>query len=151
MLGEKTAWNRCEQKHSRLFHYRRYLGCGECFTSNGCDSHSFSTIVFHLKGISLEQIHRGSYLYADLTELPRKLRTLDLWNNRIQQSVIFFGQIPPNLIYVEFHLIGGGNRIDELRGTSTENAKKLGKLFPGHFVEAYSYRMRKFCPVNPHA
>ncbi|KNH06501.1 leucine-rich repeat [Perkinsela sp. CCAP 1560/4] len=68
---------------------------------------------------------------VDLTELPRKLRTLDLWDNRIRQYVVFFGQLPPNLIYVEFHLIGGGNRIGELRGTSTENAKKLGKLFPG--------------------
>ena len=59
------------------------------------------------------------------------LEPIDLWDNRIQQSVIFFGQLPPNLIYVNFYFVAGNNLIGELRSTSTENAKKLGKLFPG--------------------
>ena len=58
------------------------------------------------------------------------LEPIDLWDNRIQQSVIFFGQLPPNLIYVKFYFVAGNNLIGELRSTSTENAKKLGKLFP---------------------
>ncbi|KNH05387.1 hypothetical protein XU18_3558 [Perkinsela sp. CCAP 1560/4] len=39
---------------------------------------------------------------VELTELPRKLRTLDLWDNCIRQSVIFFGNLQPNSIYICF-------------------------------------------------
>ncbi|KNH06503.1 hypothetical protein XU18_2638 [Perkinsela sp. CCAP 1560/4] len=68
---------------------------------------------------------------VDLTELPRTLRILSLWDNRIRQSVILFGQLPPNLMYVEFHVFGRTNRIGELRGTSTENVERLGNIFRG--------------------
>ena len=69
---------------------------------------------------------------VDLTELPRKLETLSLFRNRIRQSVILFGQIPPNLIYVEIHFVAKRtNQIGELRGTSTENVESLGEMFRG--------------------
>ena len=69
---------------------------------------------------------------VDLTELPRKLETLSLFRNRIRQSVILFGQIPPNLIYVEIHFVAKRtNQIGELRGTSTENVERLGEMFRG--------------------
>ena len=58
------------------------------------------------------------------------LEPIDLWDNRIQQSVIFFGQLPPNLIYVKFYFVAGNNLIGELRSTSTENVERLGEIFP---------------------
>ncbi|KNH06311.1 hypothetical protein XU18_2845 [Perkinsela sp. CCAP 1560/4] len=68
---------------------------------------------------------------VDLTELPRNLKTLSLCNNRIRQSVIFFGQLPPSLEYIMFNHMSRTNQIGELRGTSTENVERLGKLFEG--------------------
>ena len=72
---------------------------------------------------------------VDLTELPRSMKTLSLYHNRIRQSVILFGQLPPNLIYVEFHVFRKTNQIGELRGTSTESVETLGKLFWGISLE----------------
>ncbi|KNH04556.1 hypothetical protein XU18_4240 [Perkinsela sp. CCAP 1560/4] len=68
---------------------------------------------------------------VDFTELPRNLKTLNVAENRIRQSVIFFRQLPPNLQYVEFHYMSRTNRIGELRGTSTENVERLGKIIHG--------------------
>ncbi|KNH04544.1 hypothetical protein XU18_4228 [Perkinsela sp. CCAP 1560/4] len=68
---------------------------------------------------------------VDLTELPRNLETLSLYHNCIRQSVIFFGQLPPNLIYIWFNYRGGTNHVGELRGTSTENVERLGEMLPG--------------------
>ena len=68
---------------------------------------------------------------VDLTELPRKIRILSLWDNRIRQSIVFFGQLPPNLIFIWFNYRLITNQIGELRGTSTENVERLGKLFEG--------------------
>ncbi|KNH07873.1 hypothetical protein XU18_1505 [Perkinsela sp. CCAP 1560/4] len=68
---------------------------------------------------------------VDLTELPRDLKTLSLYHNRIRQSVVFFGQLPPNLEYIWLKTWGETNQIGELRGTSTENVERLGKVFQG--------------------
>ncbi|KNH05981.1 hypothetical protein XU18_3075 [Perkinsela sp. CCAP 1560/4] len=68
---------------------------------------------------------------VDLTELPRKIRILSLWDNRIRQSIVFFGHLLPNLIFIWFNYRLITNQIGELRGTSTENVERLGKLFEG--------------------
>ncbi|KNH05362.1 hypothetical protein XU18_3602 [Perkinsela sp. CCAP 1560/4] len=68
---------------------------------------------------------------VDLTELPRSMKTLSLYHNRIRQSVVFFGQLPPNLNYVNLHFVARTNQICELRGTSTENVERLGNIFRG--------------------
>ena len=68
---------------------------------------------------------------VDLTELPRSMKTLSLYHNRIRQSVVCFGQLPPNSEYLWLKLWGGWNQIGELRGTSTENVESLGEMFRG--------------------
>ena len=65
---------------------------------------------------------------VDLTELPRTLRNLSLWDNHIRQSIVFFGQLPPNLIFIWFNYRLITNQIGELRGTSTENVERLGNF-----------------------
>ena len=62
-------------------------------------------------------------------------RTLNLFDNCIRLSVVFFGQLPANLIYVEFHLFGGGNRIAELHSTSTKYVERLREMFRGNPLE----------------
>ena len=72
---------------------------------------------------------------VDLTELPRNLKTISLCDNRIRQSVVFFGHPPPNLEYIWFHYIARTNQIGELRGTSTESVERLGEMFRGISLE----------------
>ena len=85
------------------------------------------TLPEHLVSLDLS----GNQLVGpvDMTELPRDLKTLSLYQNRIQQSVVCFGQLPPNSEYLWLKLWGGWNQIGELRGTSTENVERLGRIF----------------------
>ena len=107
------------------------LALNDCFVSNNrlFGSVGLQTLPEHLVNLDLSRNRLVGPV--DLTELPRTLRILSLWDNRIRQSVVFFGQLPPNLIFIWFHYIARTNQIGELRGTSTENVERLGKLFEG--------------------
>ena len=102
-----------------------------CFVSNNrlYGSVGLRTLPEHLVNLDLSRNRLVGPV--DLTELPRNLEALSLFHNRIRQSVIFFGQLPPNMECVELQFVAETNRIGELRGTSTKNVETLGKMFRG--------------------